>query len=75
MLKTTVKIDGMMCGMCEARVNEAISRAFPEAERVTSSHARGETEILSAEAPDAEKLRGVVEDTGYEFRSIVTEPA
>ncbi len=24
MYKTTVKIDGMMCGMCESHVNDAI---------------------------------------------------
>ena len=29
MNKITVKIDGMMCGMCESHVNDAIRRAFP----------------------------------------------
>ena len=24
MIKTTLRIDGMMCGMCEAHVNDAI---------------------------------------------------
>ena len=26
MIKTTLKIDGMMCGMCEAHMNDVISR-------------------------------------------------
>ena len=28
MFKTTVGIEGMMCGMCEAHVNDAIRKAF-----------------------------------------------
>ena len=28
MLKYILKIDGMMCGMCEAHINEAIRAAF-----------------------------------------------
>ena len=29
MTKTTLKIDGMMCGMCEAHVNDAIRGCVP----------------------------------------------
>lgn len=39
MLKYTIKVDGMMCGMCEAHVNDAIRKAF-FAKKVTSSHSR-----------------------------------
>lgn len=28
MFRTVVKIDGMMCGMCEAHINDAIRRNF-----------------------------------------------
>ena len=28
MTKTTLKIDGMMCGMCESHMNDAIRNAF-----------------------------------------------
>ena len=38
MIKTTLKIDGMMCGMCESHVNDAIRKAFPAVKKVTSSH-------------------------------------
>ena len=31
MIETIVKVDGMMCGMCESHVNEAVRKAFPEA--------------------------------------------
>ena len=43
MIQTIVKVEGMMCGMCEAHVNDAIRKAVP-AKKVTSSHKKGETE-------------------------------
>ena len=33
MEKVTVKIDGMMCGMCEAHICDAIRKAFPFANK------------------------------------------
>ncbi len=42
MIKTTVKVDGMMCGMCESHVNDAVRRAF-QVDKVSSSHSKGET--------------------------------
>ena len=35
MLIITVQVDGMMCGMCEAHVNDAVRKAFP-VKKVTS---------------------------------------
>ena len=46
MIKTTVKVDGMMCGMCESHVNDAVRKAF-QVDKVTSSHSKGETVIIS----------------------------
>ena len=40
MIKTTVKVDGMMCGMCESHVNDAVRKAF-QVDKVTSSHSKG----------------------------------
>ena len=48
MVKTVLTIDGMACGMCESHVNDAIRNAL-RVKKVTSSHAKGETEILSEE--------------------------
>ncbi len=45
-LKITVQVDGMMCGMCESHINDAIRKAFP-VKKVTSSHSRGETVLLT----------------------------
>ena len=44
MYQTTVGVDGMMCGMCEAHVNDAVRKAFP-VKKVTSSHGKGQTVI------------------------------
>ena len=46
MLKITLGVDGMMCGMCESHVNDAVRKAFP-VKKVTSSHGKGQTVILT----------------------------
>ena len=43
MIETVVKVDGMMCGMCESHVNDAVRKAFPEAKKVASSHTKAQT--------------------------------
>ena len=42
MVQTTLKVDGMMCSMCESHVNEVV-RKTAQVEKVTSSHTKGET--------------------------------
>ena len=73
MLKYTLKIDGMMCGMCEAHINEAIRAAF-NVKKVSSSHSKGETVIISEEKLDETKLSDAVKSTGYTLLGIDSEP-
>ena len=73
MIKTTVGIDGMMCGMCESHVNDAIRKSF-DIKKVSSSHSKKKTEIISEEAIDEDKLRAVVDETGYTVLSVDSEP-
>ena len=73
MNKITVKIDGMMCGMCESHVNDAIRRAFP-VKKVTSSHTKGETVILTETDIDEAALRSAIDATGYEVKAVSKEP-
>ena len=56
MVRTTVKVSGMACSMCEAHINDAIRAAFP-VEKVSSSHSKGETVILSQAPLDENALR------------------
>lgn len=73
MIKTTVGIDGMMCGMCESHVNDAIRKSF-DIKKVSSSHSKKKTEIISEEAIDEDKLRAVIDETGYTVLSVDSEP-
>ena len=74
MKKITLKIDGMMCGMCESHINDAVRRAFPDVKKVTSSHTKGETVILTDGAVDEEKLSTAIEATGYRLLDVKEEP-
>lgn len=73
MTQTTVKVGGMQCGMCEAHINDAVRRAFP-VKKVTSSHSKGATVILSESPLDEGKLRQVISDAGYDVGSISHAP-
>jgi copper chaperone CopZ len=73
MYKITVKIDGMMCGMCESHVNDAIRKAF-SVKKVTSSHTKGQAIILTEEAITETQLRSAIDQTGYQVKSVAMEP-
>ena len=73
MYKTTLKIDGMMCGMCESHINDAIRNAF-SVKKVSASHSKGEADIISEEPIDEAKLRETITKTGYDFVSMTSKP-
>lgn len=74
MIRTILSIDGMMCGMCESHINDCIRRDFA-VKKITSSHAKGQTVILSETPLDAEKLKKTIADTGYTLTEIREEEA
>ena len=59
--------------MCETHVNDAIRRAFP-VKKVTSSHKRGETVILTEADISEAQLRAAIEPTGYRVLGVKCEP-
>ena len=69
MNKVTVKIEGMMCGMCEAHICEAVEKNF-DIDSVTADSEKGLDVIVSAAALDRDKLRQVIADTGYELMDV-----
>ena len=73
MVKTVLKIDGMACSMCEAHVNDAVRKAFA-VKKVTSSHGKGRTEILSDAPLDEAALRDALTAAGYTVMAVRTEP-
>ena len=69
MVTITVNVEGMMCGHCEAHVNQAIKNAF-QVEDVVSSHEKNTTVITAKEHLDEDKIRQVIKDAGYEVTGI-----
>mgnify|MGYP000290392981 FL=1 len=72
MIQTTVKVSGMACSMCEAHINDTVRNAFP-VDKVSSSHAKGKTVILSKEPLDENALRTAIDATGYTAGKIHAE--
>ncbi|MCI5515510.1 MAG: cation transporter [Oscillospiraceae bacterium] len=72
MIKTTVGIEGMSCGMCEAHINDVVRREF-KVKSVKSSVKKKNSEIVSKEPIDEEKLRKAITDTGYTVTGITSE--
>ena len=73
MVKTTLKIDGMMCGMCESHMNDLIRNHY-DVKKVNSSVSKGETEIISENELDLSELGEQVHGIGYELIDVKTEP-
>ena len=73
MYQTTLKIDGMMCGMCESHINDTIRKAAP-VKKVTSSHTKGEAVVLTDEPLDIEAVKAAVHATGYEVTDASSVP-
>ena len=68
-MEKTLKIEGMMCGHCEARVKKALE-ALPEVEQAAVSHQAG-TAVVTLKSPVADEvLKKAVEDQGYTVLSV-----
>mgnify|MGYP001850929759 CR=1 FL=1 len=73
MWKYTVEVNGMMCGMCEAHINDAVRKVFT-VKKITSSHRKKQTVILSKTELDTAALAETIRHTGYEVGGIQKEP-
>ena len=68
-MKKTLKVEGMMCGHCEARVKKALE-ALPEVDEAVVSHEAGTAIVtLNAEVAD-DVLKKAVEDQDYKVTGI-----
>ncbi|MCR4752255.1 MAG: heavy-metal-associated domain-containing protein [Eubacterium sp.] len=74
MIKTTMKIDGMMCGMCEAHVCGAIRKAVPTARKVVASKSKKEASFLTEETVDIDSLKTAIDATGYSCLDVESSP-
>ena len=61
MIKTVLKVNGMMCGMCEAHMNDLVRKNF-KVKKVTSSVKDGETVVISEENLDIPFLKKEIKE-------------
>ena len=73
MWKYTIQVAGMMCGMCESHVNDAVRKAFA-VKKVTSSRRKRETVVISEAELDETALCAAISVTGYEVGGLRKEP-
>lgn len=72
MYKTTAKVEGMRCGMCESHVSDIVRRNF-DVKKVTASHVKNSLVIVSDEPIDESKLRLAIGADGYLVSNVSAE--
>ncbi|MBQ3077789.1 MAG: heavy-metal-associated domain-containing protein [Clostridia bacterium] len=73
MEKITLQVEGMVCSMCEAHINDAVRRAFA-VKKVSSSRSKGTTEVITEQPIDTEALKAAIDATGYTVTGCRVEP-
>ena len=68
-MKKTMKIEGMMCGHCEARVKKCLE-ALPQVDSAEVSHEKGTAIVTLNAAVDDAVLTKTVEDQDYKVISV-----
>ena len=63
MLKITLEVEGMRCGMCETHVK-----------KVTSSHAKARTEVIAEDSVNTALIKEAIAKQGYGVGKIETQP-
>ncbi len=69
-----VGIDGMMCGMCEAHIKDAIREQFPEAKGLSASHVKAQAIFYLPEAMTedtiSQALHAGIDPLGYRIDDV-----
>ena len=68
-MEKTLKIEGMMCGHCEARVKKALE-SLPEVEKAVVSHTDGTAVVTLNSDLSGNVLKAAVEDQDYKVISV-----
>ncbi len=74
MYKTVVRIDGMMCSMCEAHICDTIRKAVPAAKKVSASKSKKEAAFLTEQPVEPDALKAAIDATGYTCLGIESGP-
>lgn len=65
MKETTLKVNGMVCGGCENRVQNAL-KTIDGIQEVTADHNTGIVKVTSSEEVSKAQMEEKVEDIGFE---------
>ena len=65
----TVKIKGMMCGHCEARVKKALEE-LPFVDEAVTSHEQGTAVLSISGAMDEKAVKKAITDAGYKYQGV-----
>ena len=71
--KYMIQVNGMMFGMYESHVNNAIRKALP-VKKVTSSRSKNKTTVIAETKLDEDALCSATPATGYDVGEIRKEP-
>ncbi|WP_329887475.1 heavy-metal-associated domain-containing protein [Pseudoramibacter faecis] len=74
MIKTTIKIEGMVCRMCEAHICDTIRKTVPSAKKVAASRSKKEASLRTEDAVDTDLLKSAVNAGGYSCLSVESAP-
>ncbi len=73
MKKIVMTVDGMMCGMCEAHVNDAVRKAAA-VKSVESSHSQNRTTVIAEDDADVNAISQAIKAEGYNVTDVKVEP-
>ena len=73
MLKITLEVEGMHCGMCETHVNDVVRRV-EGVKKVKSSHIKGRTVVVAEDGMNAALIKEAIAKQGYGVGRIETQP-
>lgn len=69
MKEIVLGVEGMMCGMCESHINDAIRNKYPNIKKVSSNRKKKETVIQCEDILDKEELNNIITEVGYTMTS------
>lgn len=67
MKKTIIKVEGMVCGGCENRVQNAL-KTIEGVENVVANHINGIVTVVSKEKVKESAIKEKIEDIGFEVK-------
>lgn len=73
MLKITIVVEGMHCGMCETHLNDVLRRV-DGVNSVKSSYVNGRAEVIANDEVSANAVVQTIKSQGYGVGKVISEP-